>query len=84
MFASWWSRKQNKSSPEAALPDLDREVAAHWNRGVAPPATPTEKPPGDSLDFGPIASYAAAKRYVRALKRLKIILAALPGGLEGL
>src|SRR5262249_57219 len=27
---------------------------------------------------------AAAKRYVRALKRLKIILAALPGGLEGL
>jgi RNA polymerase sigma-70 factor (ECF subfamily) len=27
---------------------------------------------------------AAAKRYVRALKRLKDILAALPGGLEGL
>src|SRR6516225_5346180 len=27
---------------------------------------------------------AAAKRYVRALKRLKGILAALPGGLEGL
>lgn len=31
-----------------------------------------------------IEDSAAAKRYVRALKRLKDILAALPGGLEGL
>jgi len=31
-----------------------------------------------------IAEGAAAKRYVRALKRLKDILAAMPGGLEGL
>jgi RNA polymerase sigma-70 factor (ECF subfamily) len=31
-----------------------------------------------------IEESAAAKRYVRALKRLKDILAALPGGLEGL
>jgi RNA polymerase sigma-70 factor (ECF subfamily) len=31
-----------------------------------------------------IEESAAAKRYVRALKRLKGILAALPGGLEGL
>jgi RNA polymerase sigma-70 factor (ECF subfamily) len=30
-----------------------------------------------------IAESAAAKRYVRALKRLKDILAAMPGGLEG-
>jgi RNA polymerase sigma-70 factor (ECF subfamily) len=31
-----------------------------------------------------ITESAAAKRYVRALKRLKDILAALPGGLEGI
>jgi RNA polymerase sigma-70 factor (ECF subfamily) len=31
-----------------------------------------------------IEEAAAAKRYVRALKRLKAILAAMPGGLEGL
>jgi RNA polymerase sigma-70 factor, ECF subfamily len=31
-----------------------------------------------------IADAAATKRYVRALKRLKVILAAMPGGLEGL
>lgn len=31
-----------------------------------------------------IADAAATKRYVRALKRLKVVLAAMPGGLEGL
>jgi RNA polymerase sigma-70 factor (ECF subfamily) len=31
-----------------------------------------------------IEEAAAAKRYIRAMKRLKTALAALPGGLEGL
>jgi RNA polymerase sigma-70 factor (ECF subfamily) len=31
-----------------------------------------------------IAEEAAAKRYIRALKRLKAVLAGMPGGLEGL
>jgi hypothetical protein len=31
-----------------------------------------------------ISEQAAAKRYIRALKRLKQILARMPGGLEGL
>jgi hypothetical protein len=29
-----------------------------------------------------IGESAAAKRYIRALKRLKLVLASLPGGLE--
>jgi hypothetical protein len=80
MFARWWSRKQNKSVPEAALPDLDREVAAHWNRGVPPPVAPPEKPPGDSLDFGPIASYHAGQKKERSRRRRRL-LASLLGGL---
>ena len=31
-----------------------------------------------------ITQEAGAKRYIRALKKLKTILAAMPGGLEGL
>ena len=31
-----------------------------------------------------ITEEAGAKRYIRALKRLKVLLAAMPGGLEGL
>ena len=31
-----------------------------------------------------IAEGAAAKRYIRALKRLKDVLADMPGGLEGI
>jgi RNA polymerase sigma-70 factor, ECF subfamily len=31
-----------------------------------------------------ISEEAGAKRYIRALKRLKAVLAAMPGGLEGI
>jgi hypothetical protein len=31
-----------------------------------------------------ISEEAGARRYIRALKKLKAILAAMPGGLEGL
>ncbi|HEY7425555.1 MAG TPA: hypothetical protein VH682_15090 [Gemmataceae bacterium] len=83
MFASWWSRKQNKPFPKAALPDLDRAVAAHWDRGVAPPVTPLEKPPGDSLDFGPVASYRAGLTKERSRRRRRLLASLLVGLLLG-
>jgi RNA polymerase sigma-70 factor, ECF subfamily len=59
-----------------SLDHLDREVVAlrHFEQ-----LTRAET----ALVLG-IAEDAGAKRYIRALKKLKTILAAMPGGLEGL
>jgi RNA polymerase sigma-70 factor (ECF subfamily) len=58
------------------LDPLDREVLAlrHFE----------ELTLAETAQVLDITESAAAKRYVRALKRLKDILAALPGGLEGI
>src|SRR5262245_57013146 len=59
-----------------ALDPIDREILSlrHFERL-------TRAEPAQALG---IAAAAAAKRYVRALKRLKDTLAGMPGGLEGL
>jgi RNA polymerase sigma-70 factor, ECF subfamily len=58
-----------------ALEPIDREVLAlrHFEQLSR----------GESAQTLGITEEAAAKRYVRALKRLTAALAALPGGLEG-
>jgi len=58
------------------LEPLDREILAlrHFE----------ELTRGEAAQALGIEESAAAKRYVRALKRLKDALADLPGGLEGL
>jgi len=82
MFASWWSRKPDRSLPNVVLPNLDNEVTAHWNRGAPPPvAPPAEKPPGDSLDFGPIASYRAGQTKERSRRRRRLLVSLLVGPL---
>src|SRR5262245_3802816 len=59
-----------------ALDPLDREVISlrHFE----------ELSRAEAAQALGIAEEAAAKRYVRALKRLKEVLARMPGGLEGL
>jgi RNA polymerase sigma-70 factor (ECF subfamily) len=59
-----------------ALDPLDREVVAlrHFEQLSR----------SETAQILGIAEEAAAKRYIRALKRLKGILAAMPGGLEGI
>jgi RNA polymerase sigma-70 factor (ECF subfamily) len=59
-----------------ALEPIDREVLAlrHFE----------ELSRSETAQMLGIREEAAAKRYIRALKRLKEILAQMPGGLEGL
>ena len=59
-----------------ALDPLDREVVAlrHFEQLSR----------AETAQVLGISEEAGAKRYIRALKRLKAILAAMPGGLEGL
>jgi RNA polymerase sigma-70 factor (ECF subfamily) len=59
-----------------ALEPLDREVVAlrHFEQLSR----------SETAQILGIAEEAAAKRYIRALKRLKGILATMPGGLEGI
>ena len=58
------------------LDPVDREVLAlrHFEQLTA----------AETARVLSISEEAAAKRYIRALKRLKQILARMPGGLEGL
>jgi RNA polymerase sigma-70 factor (ECF subfamily) len=59
-----------------SLDPVDREVLAlrHFEQLTA----------AETARVLGISEEAAAKRYIRALKRLKQILARMPGGLEGL
>ena len=59
-----------------ALDPLDREVVAlrHFEQLSR----------AETAQVLGITEEAGAKRYIRALKKLKAILAAMPGGLEGL
>ena len=59
-----------------ALDPLDREVVAlrHFEQLSR----------AETAQVLGISEEAGAKRYIRALKRLKAILAAMPGGLEGI
>ena len=59
-----------------ALDPLDREVVAlrHFEQLSR----------AETAQVLGITEEAGAKRYIRALKRLKAILAAMPGGLEGI
>jgi RNA polymerase sigma-70 factor (ECF subfamily) len=59
-----------------ALDPLDREVVALRHFELLSRA--------ETAQVLGITEEAGAKRYIRALKRLKAILAAMPGGLEGL
>jgi len=59
-----------------ALDPLDREVVALRQFELLSRA--------ETAQVLGITEEAGAKRYIRALKRLKAILAAMPGGLEGL
>jgi RNA polymerase sigma-70 factor, ECF subfamily len=59
-----------------ALDPLDREVVALRHFELLSRA--------ETAQVLGITEEAGAKRYIRALKRLKAILAAIPGGLEGL
>jgi hypothetical protein len=80
MFAGWWSRKPGKSLPDVVLPNLDSEVSAHWNRGAPPSVVPPpQKPPGDNLDFGPVASYRRSKTKEQARRRRRLLLSLLVG-----
>jgi len=81
MFAGWWSRKPDTSLPDVVLPNLDSEVSAHWNRGVPPSVAPPEKPPGDDLDFGPVANYRRGKTKEQARRRRRLLLSLLVGPL---
>jgi hypothetical protein len=82
MFARWWPRKRGQSLPDVALPNLDSEVSAHWKRGAPPPVTPPpERPSGDNLDFGPIASYRAGKTKEHARRRRRFLVCLLIGPL---
>src|SRR5438128_7205869 len=59
-----------------SLDPLDREVVAlrHFEQLSR----------AETAQVLDITEEAGAKRYIRALKRLKAVLAAMPGGLEGL
>ena len=57
------------------LTRLADEFAERYRRGERPSLAETD------LSLG-IAESAAAKRYIRALKRLKELLATMPGGFD--
>jgi hypothetical protein len=73
------SRQQDEALRNVAVPDLDSEVTAHWNRGAAPSnAPPPETASSASLDFGP-TSYRAGKTKEYARKRRRLIISVLVG-----
>ena len=49
-----------------------------------PPQVPFRPLTPETAQVLGITEEAGAKRYIRALKRLKAVLAAMPGGLEGI
>ena len=75
MFGRWLRRK-NPSGPPIALPNLDEEVTAHWNRGAAPPTLPANAP-ADSLDFEPAPAYRAGKTKEHRRRRRRLLLSLL-------
>ncbi len=87
MFAKWWSRKQDKPFPDIAVPDLDREVSAHWGRGIAPAAVPpmpaTDSSPSESLQFSFTESYRTREIKERKRHRRRLVLSLLVGLVMG-
>ncbi|HWG46343.1 MAG TPA: hypothetical protein VN688_26510 [Gemmataceae bacterium] len=85
MFTRWWSRKLNKPLSDITVPDLDREVAAHWGRDSASPnllpvvAAP-DSSPSASLDF----HSAAASRPRRTRERSRLLRRLVWSALGGL
>jgi hypothetical protein len=83
MFARWWSRKPDKSLPDITVPDLDREVAAHWGRGLtssnAPPMPPPDHSASASLDFASGPSPVPTRTRERSRKRRRLLLSLLGG-----
>ena len=72
-----FGRRSHNQRPQ--LPDLDSQVTAHWNRGVAPanPPPPMESP-SESLDFAP-TPYSVAKTKERSRGRRRLLLSLLMG-----
>lgn len=74
-----WSRQKNKPSPPIALPDLDDQVTAHWNRGAAPPLAPPANAQADSLEFDPAPAYRAGKTKEHRRGRRRFLVSLLLG-----
>jgi hypothetical protein len=64
-----------RSQQKPRLPDLDSEVAAHWNRGLAPSnPKPAERSSADSLEFAASAYTPTTKERSRFRRRLLLSL----------
>lgn len=73
-----------RSQPQRLrLPDLDPQVTAHWNRGIAPSNPPSaENSSGESLEFVPTPLGATRTKEHRR-KRRRLVLSLWMGLLLG-
>lgn len=81
MFGRWLRRKDS-SGPSIALPNLDDQVTAHWNRGAASPPPPANAP-ADSLDFVPTPGSHTSKTKEHQRRRRRLLWSLLAGLVVG-